>query len=216
MFRFTNYSSTRSLSAVIAVSGVLSLALETRSLAASENSAATSVQSPQQSFVNRSLVTVGGDVYTSLDARLLLGLWNALTDKPVPMVTDFEQTSGRQNPPAKTEAEASSSNRISQLAPDSKRLLYILSVWDESRRLGLFAPSEKAFKDSAAALQLSSFLISAPVDVRNYWSDLGPQGQRIYYDMILRARAYLKVRGDIDANLRLADTFWFWHGITRE
>ena len=210
------------VSIVISLLGTAFLTGSYEAMAANETNpqqtpqSSPSSQSVQSSFINRSLVTVGGDVYTSLDARLLLGLWNALTDKPVPMVTDFEQTSGRQNPPAKSEAEASSANRISQLAPDAKRLLYILSVWDESRRLGLFAPSEKAFKDGTAALQLSSFMNSATVDVRNYWTDLGPQGQRIYYDMILRARAYLKVRGDIDANLRLADTFWFWHGITRE
>lgn len=190
-----------------------------KALAANQTVAQPTQQSPQPSqasFVNRSLVTIGGDVYTSLDARLLLALWNAMAEKPEPMVTDFERNSGRQNPPTKKDTEASPANRISQLAPDSKRLLYILFVWEESRRLGLFAPSEKAFKDGAAAIQLSNFSTFSPVDVRNYWSDLGPQGQRIYYDMILRARVYLKVRGDLDANQRLTETFWFWHGITRE
>jgi hypothetical protein len=165
-------------------------------------------------FLNRSLLTVASDVYTTLDGRLLLALWNAIAEPPVPMVTNLEADPVTWQ--QRTEGADSQNKKVGlvQLAPDSKRLMYILFVWEESRRLGLFIPSDKAIADAAVALQFSDFYTSAPVDVREYWTDLGPAGQKVYLNMISRSKSYIRVRGDLESNPRLMDVFWFWHGIT--
>lgn len=165
-------------------------------------------------MLNRSLITVGSDAYTTLDGRLLLALWNALAARAVPMVTNFEADPSSWARSPADEQGASRSKRISRLAPDARRLLFILFVWDESRRLGLFVPSDKALSDVADEITNSDFATASPVDVRRFWSELGVSGQRVYLNMILRAKTYLKVRGDLDTNPRLSDLVWFWHGLS--
>jgi hypothetical protein len=167
-------------------------------------------------FVNRSLITLGGDVYTSLDGRLLLVLWNALAEPQVPMVTNLES-----DPRSWPEADASAGGRtggarwrvLSRYGPDTRRLLFVLLVWEESRRLGLFVPPEKALEELRTALGQSEFANATPVDVRRYWADMNQGAQNTYLNMIFRAKNYLRVRCDLDANPRLNDTPWFWHGM---
>jgi hypothetical protein len=175
-------------------------------LASSIPSYASSSEGAKQNLTNWSVISVGVEVYTVLDIKILLNLWNALADAPVKLSTDFSRLRESEN-----KRNLTGFKLVQSYPADVRRLLFLLFVWDESRRLNLFSPSAKAFDDAKLAVKFSEFLSDLDSESLTFWNDLGESGQKPYLDIVLRARSFFKVRQDLDSNQRLIELKWFWH-----
>lgn len=161
--------------------------------------------------VSRALLSVGSDVYTAREADLIITLWNVLAEPAVERATDFDRLSSFPNP-----GQLSGFEKIMAYPDDVRRLMYILFVWTEARRLNLFVSGEKALSDARGVLDASGFPRQSSSRLQTFWNQMGQSDRLLYTDMVLRARAYLRIRGDFEANRRLTESIWYWHNLSQK
>ncbi len=160
--------------------------------------------SPQ--FLNRTLLTVGRDTYTMLDALCLLGVWNSLGPEPVALTTNWRTFEGISIDPEKTIRD----NLVSWPA-DVQRLLFLGFVGAESKRLNLFVPAER---DLDAALKRTKGLLvemRLAENAREYLLQGGDETLRKYIDLVLRTVTFQKFKGDLAKNQSMTKVLWYWH-----
>lgn len=173
----------------------------------------TSVLAPAGAsvVVSRALLSVGSDVYTAREADLIVSLWNVLAEPPVERTTDFDRFSRFPHL-----GQLSGFKKIMAYPDDVRRLMYILFVWAEARRLNLFVSGEKALSDARGVLDAGGFPSQASPRLQAFWTQMGQSDRLLYTDMVIRARAYLRIRGDFEANRRLTESSWYWHNLSQQ
>jgi hypothetical protein len=165
----------------------------------------------EPTFVSRAVVSVGSDVYTDKEADLILALWNTLGEPVVERTTDFRRFDG-----LRVKGPLSGFDKLLDYPADVRRLMFILLVWTEARRLNLFVSGDKSLGDARGVLDASGFPERGFASITPFWSQMGESDQLLYIDMVLRGRAYLRIRGDLEANRRLAESTWYWHTLLQK
>lgn len=157
--------------------------------------------------LNRTVLSVGNDVYTAFDIEVLLRVWNLLGTRTIRHTTNWMTITG-----FPLDKDKDLADNIAAWPPDAARLLFITLVWSESRRLSLFVPGEKEL--DAAMQKLRKGLTSEGMRpaVAHYFGALSGSRLREYADMCLRARTSERIRGDLKKNATLMSVPWFWHG----
>lgn len=159
---------------------------------------------------NRAVLTVGGEVYTSTDAVLILALWNALGEPRVAL-----STSWLADLRIRIEKDRDALQTVLNWPADVRRLLGIGLVWHEAKRLNLFVPGEKELEAALQKVSLEQGLVGMPAPVLSFWNALPVTKKRFYIELVLRARTYEKVRGSLQKNPALLNASWFWHAAQR-
>ncbi len=167
-----------------------------------------------QRLLNRTLLTVGTDVYTAWDAAALTCAWATVTASPgtppaVATIDWFAVGGG---------AGMARSNEPLRLDADVKRFLFLTLVWSESRKLNLFVPPERELEAAERAFQAARSGSHCPTPGESYearmWLARLPVGRaRGYVDLALRGQAFERVRGGLEKNPNLLSQSWFWHAV---
>jgi len=157
-------------------------------------------------LVNQSFFSIEEKQYSALQIDLLLNLWNALAKSSGGTISIVPRTTnllGNKDVFDRLGIEVPKSGleRVQKLPKDLQRALFICLVWVEAKRLNLFetAPSEidgiheRFMKDEHISKMIKR---------------LGTHVSQESIHMVLRAGTYLKVRGDFDKNLTLANLSW--------
>ena len=173
--------------------------------AGSSSAKATHQLLPPLQDINRSVLSIGSDVFTSFDANLLLRFWNLLAPTPVALTTSWNSTTG-----FVFKRELDLLTNINSWPPDASRLLFLGLVWAEAKRLNLFVPVEKEMEVALARVKKEG-LGPANEDLQAYFKGLPETRLRGYLEIVLRARTFERVRGGFDKNSGLLNTAWFWH-----
>ena len=176
----------------------------------SEKSTATPLNSvlsalPPLREINRSVLSVGSDVYSYFDAVLLLRFWNLLTPTTVALTTPWETTTG-----FVFKRELDLLSNVKLWPEDSVRLLFLALVWSEAKRLNLFVPTEKEMEVALVRVKKEG-ITSGNEELLAYFKALPEPRLRQYLEILLRARTFEKVRGGFDKNAGLLNASWFWH-----
>lgn len=183
------------------------------SLATAQAPNSTAVPLASSPILNRSLLSVGTDVYTAWDASALTCAWSVVRTVDAFPELDWLATSilapkGR--------------NRtldVDALPPEARRFLFQALVWSESRKLNLFVPQERemewAIKAFRAAVDAGKCRIpgGGPLSTA-FLTSLPDTRVRTFVDVALRAQAFERVRGDLGKNPNLLSQTWFWHATT--
>ena len=196
-------------------SDVLILALA--SMPTSSAFPAMAAELPAGRLVNRTLLTVGAEVYTAWDASVLACASSAVAAE-APSEAPATQHDWL-SPPIVSRKERLRPGDVATLPPEARRFLFVALVWGEARKLNLFVPSEKDLESGVKALhaargagrcvvpgggpEAAAFLVGLP-DAR----------ARSYVDLALRAKALERVRGPLEKNPNLLSQTWFWHAST--
>lgn len=155
--------------------------------------------------VNRSVLSIGSDVYTSFDAVLLLQFWNLLTPTPVSFITNWDTTTG-----FVFRRELDLLTNIKSWPTDATRLLFLGLVWSEAKRLNLFVPAEKEMEVALTRVKKEG-VTSSREELAAYFKGMPESRLREYLEIVLRARTFEKVRGGFEKNPGLLNASWFWH-----
>ncbi|MEN9809804.1 MAG: hypothetical protein RLZZ488_1371 [Pseudomonadota bacterium] len=164
--------------------------------------------------MNRAVLTVGGDVFTAADAVALLMMWNLTKQENEPAInltTDWLK-------PVQLPASNGSETivQIKSWPADVKTFFEIALVWIDVQKLNLFVLREqellagfKKFSQLGAAsfplpiANLAGEVLSASEAVKKKW-----------VESVLRARAFIRVRGLPERNKNLFSVGWYWHQTT--
>lgn len=165
----------------------------------------------QGGLLNRSILSVAGEVYSSVDAASLVVASRILSlGNSVPVTTDWLQPQGFE---AARGAEAG--HLLDAWPEDAQRVLFVTLVWSEASRLNLFAPSQKEVVDAVARLGAGWAAAvresKVPEPLRAQVSALAPARLTRLGEMLLRAQTFLRVRGPFAKNENLLSLGWYWH-----
>jgi len=167
--------------------------------------------------VNRTLLTVGSDVYTAWDASVLACASAVLSMSATPdaPVTQHDWLT----PPVVSRKERLRLGDVATLPSEARRFLFVALVWGEARKLNLFVPPEKDIEAGVKSLRAArdsgrcNVQGSGPEAVA-YLSGMPDARVRSYVDLALRAKAFERVRGPLEKNPNLLSQTWFWHAPT--
>ncbi|MCA2961041.1 MAG: hypothetical protein IOD12_12365 [Silvanigrellales bacterium] len=166
--------------------------------------------SPLSPLLNRSLLSVGTDVYTAWDASALACAWSAVGS--VEAFPEFNWL-------ASSILAPNGQNRTldtDSLPPEARRFLFQALVWNESRKLNLFVPQERevelAIPVFRASVKSGKCRIPGGGPAATAFLTSLPESRvRTLVDIALRAQAFERVRGDLRKNPNLLSQTWFWH-----
>lgn len=158
-------------------------------------------------ILNRTVLTVQTEVYTAAQSELLLALWGEITQTIIP-IESLWNPSVKINTGRKQEEFLASYKKWPK---DAQELLYVALVWSEIKRLNLFSVSESDI--DKAVVKYTKILSGQKFSgiVRRFLSPEGKSVLKNCIERVLRAQTYLKVRGNLDKNISLSNTFWYWH-----
>jgi hypothetical protein len=149
-------------------------------------------------FQRKSVLTVTDQIYTDMDAEIIIWIWNLFSPKPFKKSTDWKIKLGLGNSPA-------------SLPDDAKTLLFATSAWSESKRLNLFSPSKKDIELKLDIAKDPSSLKQLSVTAQKFWIEQSSESKSLYLDIVLRAMSFEKTRGGFEKNQALAAMAWYWH-----
>jgi len=161
--------------------------------------------------VNRSVLTVGREVFSSADAAAILALWNltrASGEKPVAIETKWLagfSLLDLVSPDVET---------MNKIWPEDIRTFFQLAlIWVDVQKLNLFIPRDqevnsllKNFKDKQEALLTGI----EPVLAREI-AHVSDKTKRKWVETVIRARTFYRVRGSFERNKNLFSVGWYWH-----
>lgn len=161
--------------------------------------------------VNRSVLTVGREVFSSADAAAILALWNltrASGEKPVAIETKW--LAGFTLPDL-VSPDVETMNKI--WPEDIRNFFQLALIWVDVQKLNLFIPRDeevnrllKNFKDKQEALLTGI----EPVLAREI-AQVSDKTKRKWVETVLRARTFYRVRGSFERNKNLFSVGWYWH-----
>lgn len=165
--------------------------------------------------LNRSVLSVGNDVYTAWDASALVCVQSAVDGSNVPPKFDWISGSGLGLGLAARNAQVRSSD-VFALPEEVQRFLFQTLVWNESRKLNLFVPQERevesAISEFRNLVRLGKCWIPGGGRAAAAFLESLPDARvRTLVDVALRAKAFERVRGDLRKNPNLLSQTWFWH-----
>jgi len=188
--------------------------------ATSSFSTSLAAEAPAGRLVNRTLLTVGSDVYTAWDASVLacasaVSAMSATDAAPDALATRHDWLS----PPIVARKERLRPGDVATLPPEARRFLFVALVWGEARKLNLFVPPEKDLEAGVKSLRLARdsgrcVIPGGGPEAVAFLSGLPDARVRGYVDLALRAKSFERVRGPLEKNPNLLSQTWFWHAST--
>jgi hypothetical protein len=161
--------------------------------------------------INRSVLTVGREVYSAGDAAALLLVWNLTqpsAEKPVfiqtPWLSGFSVPDLLSFDPAIME----------KIWPEDVRVFFqIALIWVDVQKLNLFIPKEQEISALLSALNERQAALMGGVETALAQEVTGAseKQKRKWIEMVVRARTFLRVRGGLDKNKNLFNVGWYWH-----
>ena len=161
--------------------------------------------------INRSVLTVGREVYSATDAAALLLVWNLTqpaTEKPVfiqtPWLAGFTVADLLTFDPTMME----------KIWPEDVRVFFqIALIWVDVQKLNLFIPKEQEISALLSALTERQGTLTAGFEPMLAKEVMGAseKQRRKWIEMVVRARTFLRVRGGLEKNKNLFNVGWYWH-----
>ncbi|MEY2987209.1 MAG: hypothetical protein RJB13_730 [Pseudomonadota bacterium] len=158
--------------------------------------------------LNRSVLTVGREVFTALDAIALLIAWNSVASQRVEIQSQW--LDGFELP----EGSAIDFEKSFKRWPNDVRTFFsIVLIWIDVQKLNLFIPKALEVSES-----VERFVESYSKGHKNVSPTLLKQiesadsSQKMKWaEMVLRAQSFLRIRGSIERNRGIVDVGWYWH-----
>ena len=161
--------------------------------------------------VNRSVLTVGREVFSSADAAAILAIWN-LTNAPgeKPVAIETKWLAGFSLP----DLVSPDVETMNKIWPEDIRTFFQLAlIWVDVQKLNLFIPRDqevssllKNFKDKQETLLTGI----EPVLAREI-ANVSDKTKRKWVEAVIRARTFYRVRGSFERNKNLFSVGWYWH-----
>lgn len=157
--------------------------------------------------INRSVMSCGNSanmvVYTSLDIETILAISNAISNKTIPLTTDWNTFV-----PPELESFDRLGLGIKNLPPDVRRILFVCVAWNEASRLNLFSVPE-------SDVQLAFERVRAERPWRGLASEkrvdrLSDATLKEFVQMVLKVDSFERVRGGIEKNPSLGYSAFAW------
>lgn len=161
--------------------------------------------------MNRSVLTVGRDVFTALDAIAILVFWNLSSSKQEKEIRIETKWLGGfvLQELVKPDAET-----MKLVWPEDVRTFFQLAlVWVDIKKLNLFVASDREINSLAQKISeqnrdllsgiepaLVEQLLKSPEKLKKEWAEL-----------VIRARIFYRVRGSFERNKSLFNSGWYWH-----
>lgn len=184
-------------------------------IASSSVCASDSAANPHTRVVtNRAVLTVGGEIFTATDAVALLMAWNLTKSENEPAVNLSTDWLKPLQLPASAGAETVV--QIKSWPADVRAFFEIALVWIDVQKLNLFVLREQellAGLKKFAELGAGAF----PLPVANLAGEVlsaSDGAKRKWVESVLRARAFIRVRGLPERNKNLFSVGWYWHQTT--
>lgn len=165
---------------------------------------------------NRAVLTVGGEIFTAADAVALLMVWNLTKQDNEPAV-NFS-TDWLKPLPLPAAMGTETVVQMKSWPVDVRTFFEIALVWIDVQKLNLFVLREQeiiaGFK-KMAELRAASF----PLPIANLSGEVlsaGDVAKKKWVESVLRARAFIRVRGLPERNKNLFSVGWYWHQATSD
>lgn len=195
---------------IFLVTIAVNVAVDARAVANS-SSAPVRMASEPTTLVNRSVLTVGREIFSSADAVAMLALWNFTrpsSEKPVEITTKWLAGFKLQD---LVQPDVQMMNSI---WPEDVRVFFkIALVWVDVQKLNLFIPSEQEIKPLLVSLSAKKEILLAGVEptLVAEISGASEKTKRKWAEMVIRARTFFRVRGAFERNRTLFNVGWYWH-----
>lgn len=169
-----------------------------------------SVERPSER-INRSVLTVGREVYSATDAAALLLIWN-LTQPPSekPVFIQTQWLSGFAVP----DLLSFDPTIIEKIWPEDVRVFFqVALIWVDVQKLNLFIPKDQEISSLLSQLNERQASLTGGFESVLIREVLGAseKQRRKWIEMVIRARTFLRVRGGLDRNKNLFNVGWYWH-----
>ncbi len=153
------------------------------------------------------VLTVGNDIYTNLDAILLLAIWDNISGESTRLSLDW-----RKKLQFNTNHQKDLVLRVSEWPQDAKRFLFVALAWNETKKFNLFVPTAKDLESARVKTDRKIKWDSVAPDIQSYFNEIPAAKLNMYLEIILRSISFLKIRGDFSKNSSLLATRqWHWH-----
>lgn len=165
----------------------------------------------QPVVINRAVLTVGREVYTSVDAMAMLMVWNLTrtqNEKPILIDTDWLKPTS-----LGFGAVGEPLAMIKNWPEDVRQFFQIALIWVDVQKLNLFVQREQDIaqvmkKFTSQRAELSK---GVPVVLGDEVFNASESSRLKWIDSVLRVRAFVRVRGSIERNKNLFSVGWYWH-----
>lgn len=170
---------------------------------------ADSLQS--ETTVNRAVLTVGREVFSAIDAVAMTMVWNMTSDKnekKIAAETDWL------NPESVAAAAAGDPVSTMPSWPEDLRQFFQMAlIWTDIQKLNLFVIRPQDISPYLARFSVLRNKLSAGYSdtvVREVYSASDEVKMR-RIESVLRVRAFIRARGNLDRNKNLYSAGWYWH-----
>ena len=172
---------------------------------------AQNIENKQSIRINRSVLTVGREVFSALDAVAILILWNltrSAQEQEIKIETKWLEGFVLQDL-VRPDAEA-----MKNIWPEDVRTFFQLAlVWADIKKLNLFVAKDQEINAILATFSdrnnkifntvepaLADELMRSSLKIKRDWIEL-----------VIRARTFYRVRGTFERNKSLFNVGWYWH-----
>jgi hypothetical protein len=165
----------------------------------------------EESLINRSLLTVGDNIYTIWDSYALISIDKFVSQNYEPIEVNFFES---KNLPFLIQ-DVQGGNIGAELK-ETISLLFFCLAYEESLKLKIFIPDSKmkisiknkflAEKDSFLPKIFNSKKLG---QINSVFKNVEDTDR--YMEVVLRALAFQKARGALSKNPSLLNQFWFWN-----
>lgn len=161
--------------------------------------------------VNRSILTVGREVFTAVDAVALLMIWNSTRvagEKEVKLETQWLR--GFSFP----DLVIPDIETMKKVWPDDVRVFFQLAlIWVDVKKLNLFVSREQEITTVLGKFndrKTSDFSRVEPILVSQVFGS-SEKSKREWIEAVIRTRTFYRVRGSFERNKNLFNVGWYWH-----
>ncbi|NBO37124.1 hypothetical protein EBU99_00910 [bacterium] len=161
--------------------------------------------------VNRSVLTVGREVFSATDALGLLMVWNLTRgsgENAVPLETNWLK------PLNKIDTSVNDLSGMTAGWSADMRLFFELAlICIDVQKLNLFIPREQDVLATLAIVKAQQAMSLAKVDpaLASEVMGVSDKTRRRWIESVLRARTFVRVRGSLERNKSLFNVGWYWH-----
>ena len=160
---------------------------------------------------NRAILTVGREVFSSVDAVAMIMAWNMTlekSEKPVAHKTDWI------DPQFLTRtAVGDPMVSLGSWPEDLSQFFQISLIWVDIQKLNLFVLRPQDIVQNLAKFTLSRNELSAgaPESLAREVFGASESVRAKWIECVLRVRAFIRARGNLDRNRNLYSVGWYWH-----
>lgn len=163
--------------------------------------------------INRSVLTVGREVFSALDATALLAAWNSLAQSNEEAVEIQSVWLDGLSLSVGSSPEFEKSFRL--WPKDVQVFFSIALIWVDVQKLNLFIPKESELSNAVQVFEqnLLKTQKNVPAALRLQMRGASISQKRKWVEMVLRAQAFLRIRGSVERNKNIVDVGWYWHSV---